>query len=90
MQAGWIVGVARKTGGRIDAEEYGVAIADMAMALNADRRLVGRGPESHVWVKGPLLADAADLAPGGVRRRDSDMAPIGPMSASPTLRRASR
>jgi hypothetical protein len=71
MQAGWIVGVARKTGGRIDAEEYGVAIGDMTMALNAVRRLVGRGPDSHAWVKGPLLADAEQLEPGSICRRDS-------------------
>lgn len=86
MQTGWIIGVARKTGGRIDAEEYGVAIADMAMALNAVRRLVGRAPETHAWVMGPLLADGAELELGGIRRRDSGL----PDTAGPTLRRASR
>jgi hypothetical protein len=79
MQAGWIIGVARKTGGRIDAKEYRVAIGDTTTALNAVRRLVGRTPECHVWVKGPLSADdAAELARDTVR-------------ASPgTLLRASR
>ena len=52
-KTGWIIGVARKTDGRIDAEEYGVAIPDMSLALNAVRRLVGRAPETHVWVKEP-------------------------------------
>jgi hypothetical protein len=84
MQTGWIIGVARKTGGRIDAEEYGVAIADMAMALNAVRRLVGRAPETHAWIKGPLLADGSELEPGGIRRRDSDI----DGTAGPTLRQA--
>jgi hypothetical protein len=83
-QTGWIIGVARKTGGRIDAEEYGVAIADMATALNAVRRLVGRAPETHAWVMGPLIAGAADLEPGRIRRRDGGM----PDLADPTLRRA--
>jgi hypothetical protein len=71
MQAGWIIGVARKTGGRIDAEEYGVAIGDMTMALNAVRRLVGRSPDCHAWVKGRLLADDAALELGSICRRDS-------------------
>jgi hypothetical protein len=70
MQAGWIIGVARKTGWGIDTEEYGVAILDMTMALNAVRRLVGRAPEVHVWVKEPLAGKGGELAPGGIQRRD--------------------
>jgi hypothetical protein len=83
-QTGWIIGVARKTGGRIEAEEYGVAIADMAMALNAVRRLVGRAPETHAWVMGPLFADAVELEPGRIRRRDGGARDV----VDPTLRRA--
>ena len=86
MQTGWIIGVARKTGGRIEAEEYGVAIADMAMALNAVRRLVGRGPETHVWIKEPLFEEAPELEPGGIRPRDSHV----PDTDGRTLRRALR
>jgi hypothetical protein len=71
MQAGWIIGVARKTGWGIDTEEYGVAILDMTMALNAVRRLVGRAPEVHVWVKKPLAGKGGELTPGGIQRRDA-------------------
>ena len=86
MQTGWIIGVARKSGGRIDTEEYAVAIVDMTMALNAVRRLVGRGPETHVWVKEPLLAEGPELEPGGICRRG-----IGVQDAAgPTLRRVLR
>ena len=86
MQAGWIIGVARKSSGRIDAEEYTVAIADMTMALNAVRRLVGRRPETHVWVKEPLREAEPEHEPGAIRRRDGGV----PDAACPTLRRASR
>jgi hypothetical protein len=71
MQTGWIIGVARKTGRRIDTEEYGVTILDMTMALNAVRRLVGRAPDTHVWVKEPLAGKGAELTPGSIRRRDA-------------------
>jgi hypothetical protein len=83
---GWVVGVARKTDGRIDAEEYGVAIADMGLALNAVRRLVGRAPETHVWVKEPMLGEGEALEPGAVHRRDAEMAGAKGFA----LRRASR
>ena len=73
-KTGWIIGVARKTDGRIDAEEYGVAIADMSLALNAVRRLVGRAPETHVWVKEPMLGEGIALEPGAVHRRDAEAA----------------
>ena len=86
MHTGWIIGVARKTGGRIDAEEYGVAIADMVLALNAVRRLIGRAPETHVWVKEPMLEEGQELEPGGVHRRDGDM----PDAEGRWLRRASQ
>lgn len=74
LNTGWIIGVARKTDGRIDAEEYGVAIADMSLALSAVRRLVGRAPETHVWVKEPMLGGGDALEPGAVRRREAEMA----------------
>ena len=71
MQAGWIIGVAKRSGRRIDTQEYGVAILDMTMALNAVRRLVGRAPETHVWVKEPLAGKVEGLAPGGIQCRDA-------------------
>jgi hypothetical protein len=71
-KTGWIIGVARKTDGRIDPEEYGVAIPDMSLALNAVRRLVGRAPETHIWVKEPMLGDEMALESGAVRRRDAE------------------
>lgn len=71
MQAGWIIGVARKTRGRIDTEEYGVAILDMTMALNAVRLLVGRAPEIHVWVKEPLAGKAEGLVASDIQCRDA-------------------
>jgi hypothetical protein len=70
MHSGWIIGVARKAGGRIDAEDYAVAIPDMTLALNAVRRLVGRAPDIHVWVKEPLLAEPLEIEPGSVHRQD--------------------
>jgi hypothetical protein len=82
MHTGWIIGVARKAGGRIDAEDYAVAIVDMTMALNAVRRRVGRAPDVHVWVREPLLEAAPNLAPGGIRRWDA------PHDGSRGLRRA--
>ena len=83
---GWIIGVARRIDGRIDAEEYGVAIADMSVALKTVRRLVGRAPETHVWIKEPMLREGQSLEPGAVRRRDADMQD----SAEFAPRRASR
>jgi hypothetical protein len=71
-KTGWIIGVARKTDGRIDAEEYGVAIPDMSLALNAVRRLVGRAPETHVWGKEPMLGEGEALEPGAIHRRDAE------------------
>jgi hypothetical protein len=68
MQAGWIVGVARKIGRRIDTEEYGVAILDLTLALKAVQRPVGRAPETHVWVKEPLVGA---IVPGDIQRRDA-------------------
>jgi hypothetical protein len=70
MQNGWIIGVARRTGGRIDTEDYAVAIPDMTLALNAVRRLVGRTPDIHVWVKEPLVAEASEIEAGDVRHGD--------------------
>jgi hypothetical protein len=69
MKTGWIVGVAMKAQGRVEAEDYAVAIDDMVMALNAVRRLVGRRPDTHVWVKEPLRDAASQLAPGTIRRQ---------------------
>ena len=85
MQTGWIIGVARKAGGRIDAEDYAVAIPDMGLALNAVRRLVGRAPDIHVWVKAPLLAEASEIGLGSVHRPDSS-----PEIAHRILHRAAR
>jgi hypothetical protein len=83
MQNGWIIGVARRAGGRIDAEDYAVAIPDMTLALNAVRRLVGRTPDIHVWVKERLLPGTSEIEAGGIRRWDT---PQG--VADRTLRRA--
>jgi hypothetical protein len=82
MHTGWIIGVARKAGGRIDAEDYAVAIADMTMALKAVRRHVGRAPDAHVWVKERLLEAAPNLPSGSIRRWDA------PHNGSRRLRRA--
>jgi hypothetical protein len=77
MHTGWIIGVARRAGGRIDAEDYAVAIPDMTLALNAVRRLVGRTPDIHVWVKEPFLAEASEIEAGNVRRGDMPRAGAG-------------
>jgi len=71
MHIGWIIGVARKADGRIDAEDYAVAIVDMTMALKAVRARVGRAPDVHVWVKERLLEAAPNLPSGSIRRWDA-------------------